>query len=264
MNNSPLSYTAKGGHILHWQPADQPIPVLFCSALADIEGPKAIRGGIPVCWPWFGPKEGKPQHGCVRTREWTVVSDQMTGGVRYVELALTDAGNAETYGYQGWKLTLKIEAGTTLRILLTTQNEGRNSISITQALHTYFLIGNIEASLLEGLDGKSYIDKTQNENVFLHEGLLDIKQETDRVYLDTREVQIRDEQNQRVIAIKSEKATAMVVWNPWTEKCKSIPDLEDKDYKRFVCVEAANFPEPVLIEPGQQFTLDMEIEVRSL
>lgn len=257
-------FTTKGAHILHWQPNDHHEPVLFCSTLADIQGPKAIRGGIPLCWPWFGPKEGHAQHGWARTHPWSVVSNETNHGTQKLIMTLARPLGSEASTFDGLSLTLQVIADNNLKVMLTTRNEGDQTSNITQALHTYFLVGHIENTLLDGLSGKTYVDKTKQETNHIQNGLLAIDQETDRIYRNVNRIEIQDHHFRRLIQVESEHASAMVVWNPWEEKCKSIGDLEDGDYQRFVCVEAANVPEPVSISPGEEFTLDMKISVSEL
>jgi len=261
MSSSDLSYTTKGGQVLAWRAEGHDNPVLFCSALADITGSKAIRGGIPVCWPWFGPREGSAQHGIVRTAEWRLLRDETINGSQYVEIDLSSQHlPPSSWPYQ-WNLSMLITAATSFQLQLTTLNEGNEPFFITQALHTYFLVGNIFDTQLSGLDRKKYIDKTKQNERMTQQGLLTIGQEIDRVYLDTQLVRIHDTANQRVMEVKSNQASSMVVWNPWEEKCRALADLQNEDYKKFICVEAANFPEEIGIEPGQSFTLDLEISV---
>ncbi|MBK7790375.1 MAG: D-hexose-6-phosphate mutarotase [Saprospiraceae bacterium] len=261
MTSSCLSYTTKGGQVLGWQAKDHVEPVLFCSALADINGAKAIRGGIPVCWPWFGPREGASQHGIVRTEKWSLLRDETLNDTHNVHMELSSQNLPSSIWPYHWNLSMLISAATSIKMQLTTLNEGNETFFITQALHTNFLVGNIHDTQLSGLDGKSYMDKTQQNEKRTQQGLLTIDNEIDRIYLDTQQVLIHDHANQRVIKVKSNEASAMVVWNPWEEKCSVMADLQNEDYKKFICVEAANFPEPIGIEPGQSFTLDMEISV---
>ena len=263
MSSSRLLYTTKGGQVLGWQEDAVGKPVLFCSTLAEICGPKAIRGGIPVCWPWFGPKEGSTQHGIVRTAEWRLLRDETIKGNHYVEMDLSSQNLPLSDWPFQWNLNMLITAANTFKLQLTTLNEGNETFFITQALHTYFLVGNIFDTQLSGLDGKSYIDKTKQHESFTQQGLLTIDQEIDRIYMDTQQIMIHDGANQRLIRVLSNHATAMVIWNPWIEKCGTLTDLQNEDYKKFVCVEAANFPDEIGIEPGQSYSLDLEISVAS-
>ncbi len=256
-----FSYVNKGAHILQWKPTGVDEEVIFCSSLADIEGTAPIRGGIPVCWPWFGPKDTLPQHGFVRTAMWKTIHDAQDDKTTIVGLRLSSEDFVyEQWPFQ-WQLDLLAEAGQTLKVSLITQNTGNKPMEITQALHTYFNVGNIHKAVIEGFDGKYYIDKTRNGQKAEQKGNLTFHEETDKIYLDTCFARLVDPEWQRQIEIETQGGNAMVVWNPWEAKCKGIKDLMDDDYNRFVCIEAACTPEQVVVLPGHQHLLSMEIKV---
>lgn len=265
MKGPQFSILNKGGHITQWQPDDQPSGVLFCSALADLHGPKAVRGGIPVCWPWFGPRQGHAQHGFVRTLPWQLEIYRECEGV--VSCAMAINSSVDTFAlwpYQ-WKLELKVAASNRIMdISLITHNLGKSSMPITQALHTYFSVGDIQSAVIEGLQGKRYIDKTRQGQEFVQQGKLMIIEETDRIYLHSRAAKLIDPVYNREIKIESEGGNALVVWNPWEEKCKTISDLNASDYSHFVCIETACAPDCIELLPGHQHELSMSIKVNTI
>lgn len=264
MNGPQVSILNKGGHITQWQPFDQPSGVLFCSALADLHGPKAVRGGIPVCWPWFGPRQGHAQHGFVRTMPWQMENFRECEGVVYCTMVINSSEDTFALWPYRWKLELKVAASNSIMdISLISHNLGQSSMPVTQALHTYFAVGDIHCAVIEGLQGKRYIDKTRAGQEFEQLGDLMIAEETDRIYLHTRAAKLVDPVYNREIEIVSEGGNAMVVWNPWEEKCKTISDLNPSDYSHFVCIESACTPESLDLLPGQHHELNMRIKVNS-
>lgn len=265
MQNPQFSILTKGGHITQWQPLDQPAGVLFCSALADLNGPKAVRGGIPVCWPWFGPRQGFAQHGFVRTMPWQMESYRECDGSIFCTMSIhADGDTSEMWPYQ-WKLELKVAVSNqTMDISLITHNLNHTSMPVTQALHTYFAVGDIHCAVIEGLQGKTYIDKTRQGQEFVQKGDLILIEETDRIYLHSHAAKLKDPVYNREIDIESEGGNALVVWNPWEEKCKTISDLNPADYGHFVCIEAACAPDCIDLLPGHHYSLNMRIKVKEI
>ncbi|MBK8698728.1 MAG: D-hexose-6-phosphate mutarotase [Saprospiraceae bacterium] len=263
IGNSQIKVCTKGAQVVHWQPKHATQPVLFCSDKADLDGPLAIRGGIPICWPWFGPNEGLPQHGFVRTREWHLVEHRVTEGDFYALLETTSDDNTESIWPGHWKLTCEIEAKAELTVRLTTHNLGVEPLYITQALHTYFQIADIPQVEIEGLDQVSYIDKVNGGVISSQNGPIIINEETDRIYYHPGNVVIDDQGNQRKIQITNTGADAVVVWNPWLEKCNAIKDLNPADYKKFVCVESAKVVEAVKVNGQTHNTLQTIISIEN-
>ena len=265
MNSPQFSVLNKGGHITQWQPLDQPAGVLFCSALADLNGPKAIRGGIPVCWPWFGPRDGHAQHGFVRTMPWQMESFRECEGAIFCTMSIQSSEDTFALWPYQWKLELKVAASNhVMNISLITHNLDQTSMPITQALHTYFTVGDIHSIVIEGLQGKTYIDKTRHGQEFVQQGDLILKEETDRIYLHANAAQLIDPVYNREVSIESEGGNALVVGNPWEEKCKTIADLKPSDYGHFVCIEAACAPDCINLLPGHHHELNMSIKVNTM
>lgn len=256
-----------GGQILSFRPTGSD-EVLFLSDKAFFEEGKAIKGGVPVCWPWFGPHpkdKSLPAHGFVRNRMWKVMHTETTGnGATRVSLGINSSPETESIWPYAFALTLTITIGKTLSLELTTRNTGNQPFSITQALHSYFSVGDISKTDISGLDGRQYIDKTDNDMNKTQTGDVTINTEVDRVYYDVPAVlSIADKSQQRQIQINSSGNRTAVVWNPWSEISAGSADLQDDDYRRFLCVETANaLVDEVKIAAGNEYRLTAEIGVQ--
>ncbi|NJN31787.1 MAG: D-hexose-6-phosphate mutarotase [Synechococcales cyanobacterium RM1_1_8] len=249
-----------GGQILAFQPAAA-APVLFLSPCAYYAPGKAIKGGAPVCWPWFGPDpegKGRPAHGFVRNRLWRVIrTETLTSGETQVVLGLNDSEETRAIWNHGFELAIAFTIGTRLQIELTTRNTGDTAFTITQALHTYFAIGDIGQVGIQGLDGTQYLDKVDSGAEKAQTGTLDIAQEVDRIYLDVPpSLVIDDAALGRCIKIDSVGSKTAVVWNPWAAISASSGDLEDGAYQQFVCVETVNAANEVVeVAAGADYKL---------
>lgn len=256
-----------GGQILSFRPTGSD-EVLFLSDKAFFEEGKAIKGGVPVCWPWFGPHpkdKSLAAHGFVRNRMWKVMHTETTGnGATRVSLGINSSPETESIWPYAFALTLTITVGKTLLLELTTRNTGNQPFSITQALHSYFSVGDISKTDISGLDGRQYIDKTDNDMNKTQTGDVTINTEVDRVYYDVPAVlSIADKSQQRQIQINSSGNRTAVVWNPWSEISAGSADLQDDDYRRFLCVETANaLVDEVKIAAGNEYRLTAEIGVQ--
>lgn len=250
-----------GGQVLSFQPISQEHDVLFLSPKAYYQSGKAIKGGVPICWPWFGPDPeglGRPNHGFVRNRLWTVLSTDTTpSGETLITLGVSSTGETKELWPYDFDLRIEISVGTTLAIALMTLNRGDTPITITQALHTYFTIGDVNQVKVIGLDNTRYIDKVDGGAEKTQSGAVAIAQEVDRIYKDVpRELIIDDSPLGRKIHITSTGSKSAVVWNPWVDISLKSGDLEDDAYMRFICVETTNAAEDVVtIPPGNEFRL---------
>lgn len=233
------------GQVLSFQPANESHNLMFLSEAAYYQAGKGIKGGTPICWPWFGPdpeRMGRPAHGFVRNRFWNVIRTEVTaaGGCK-VTLGLTDTPETRAIWPHSFNLFLEITVGESLNLELITRNPTAHSFPITQALHTYFKIGHIDQIAILGLDGAEYIDKTDNGITKLQTGAVMIDKEVDRIYQGIQgELLIDDIALARTIRITSKGSKTAVVWNPWARISVEMGDLEDYDYESFVCVETAN------------------------
>lgn len=254
-----------GGQITSWAPAGQ-ADVLFVSPASRWEAGRAIRGGIPICFPWFGNKADDPQapaHGFVRTAAWTLESiQQMDEGVVVSVAVESDSASMSRWPHR-WRLALRATFGATLRVELAVTNNGDTSFDYEVALHTYFAVGDAAALRITGLEGISYLDKVDGGRTRVQEGAITIAAETDRVYVDTAgRIDVDDSILRRRIHLGKTHSRSTVVWNPWIEKSRALADLQDDDWRRMVCVETANVrPHDVALGPGARHVTSMTVSV---
>jgi glucose-6-phosphate 1-epimerase len=253
-----------GAHVTSWRPAGEE-EVLFLSSKSRWEDGEAIRGGVPVCFPWFGPKEDDPKapsHGLVRTKAWQLDSITQAGKDVIVSL-FTESSEATKKWWPGdFRLLLRATFGAYLNIELATTNTGAATIRFEEALHGYFRVGSVEKARIRVPDTSHYIDKTDSYREKPQSGDIVISSETDRVYLNTRaEVTLEDPVWKRRIHIAKENSVDTVVWSPWAEKAHALADLQD-EWTHMVCVEPSNvLRSAVELAPGQQHKLKAVIRV---
>lgn len=262
--NSPKAsalISTHAGQVLSYQPTTVSDDLMFLSAKAYYQDGKAIKGGAPVCWPWFGPDpegKGRSAHGFVRNRPWNVINTEMTpdGDIKIV-LNLQDTPQTREIWPHAFSLTQEILVGDSLNLTLLTHNTGNELLSIIQGFHTYFRIGDITQTSVLGLQDCLYIDKIDNNATKKQAGVVTITSEVDRIYQNVGNTLIIDDQAlNRCIQIISQGNNTAVVWNPWKEIAAEMADLEDTDYQRFLCVETTNAASDVIaIAPGQDFRL---------
>lgn len=255
-----------GAHVLSFCPQGGS-DLLYLSEQALFQPGKAIRGGVPVCWPWFGPDPqglGRPAHGLARTRLWALRSASETpAGATRLTLGLGDSAETQAIWPYAFDLTLDITIGATLRLELRTRNTGDAPFDITQALHSYFSIADLGQTRVLGLEGGRYIDKATGAGGVEREqvGEVEFSGEVDRIYTGTPARQaIVDAAGQRTIALMAQGSHTTVVWNPGPAIAAAMADLPDEGYRRFVCVETANAADEVItVAPGGEHRLAVEI-----
>ena len=245
-----------GGHILSYQSNGE--ERLWMSPKANLEAGKSIRGGIPVCWPWFGAHlsdESKPAHGFARTSIWTLVDAQDHEEFASVTLGLENSVANPLFPHD-CSLAIKVTLTDKLSVELITTNLGNQPIEITQALHTYLPISDLNNACIAGLKGVDYADKLKGfARATEDRDSVDLKEPTDRVYFDDSNCLILTDKNQETRIYKQNSGTT-VVWNPGKETANNMADIGAEHYRGFLCIEAANAMEDkVRIEPGESFTL---------
>jgi glucose-6-phosphate 1-epimerase len=244
-----------GAQPLHFQPLVGS-PVLWLSEHAVYAAGQAIRGGIPICWPWFGPHPTdatKPSHGFARTRMWQVeAASGAPGGASVLRLGLSDDEETRALWPFAFSLQLTVTLSTRLRVELSIHNPGDELFTYTGALHSYFTIGDIGAITIHGLENTPYIDQVDQRHRKIQTGPIAISEETDRVYLGTGATcTIEDQALGRQIEAAKSGSRSTVVWNPWVDKSRSLADFGDDEYHRMVCVETANaFDDQVTVPAG--------------
>lgn len=228
--------------VLSYQPIAATEDLLFLSDQSCYEPGKAIRGGIPICWPWFGPDpqdiEGM-SHGFVRNDFWTVVDVSAPSSFETkVTLKFTSSNLNWPYDYA---LELEVSIGSELGLELLTRNLGDQAFTITQAFHSYFKVGNINQVQILGLEGSEYLDKCDEDSQKYQTEMLQIDAEVDRIYngLESTLI-IEDAALKRRIEIRSSSHKSTVVWNPWLIRSEKFEDLAPESYQSFLCLETGN------------------------
>lgn len=255
------------GQVLSFQPAGSDDDLLFLGGKAYFESGKAIKGGIPICWPWFGPDpqgEGRAAHGFVRNWLWTVISAvALSDGSIEIRLGIADDSDTRAIWPHTFNLFQVITVGRTLKLELITLNAGDVPFSITQGFHSYFKVGDISQTRVQGLDGLRYIDKLAGGADKTQQGELTIDGEVDRIYEGVEgDLNVDDAALGRRIRIRGSNSSTGVVWNPWVDTTRSMADLDDDDYKDFVCVETLNAASEVVEVPARdEVSIGVEIAV---
>jgi glucose-6-phosphate 1-epimerase len=257
-----------GGHVTSWRPAGLE-EVLFVSAATRWQEGRAIRGGIPICFPWFGNKADDPKapaHGFVRAVPWKLESISQAGGSVAVSMFTESDANTNKWWSADFRLALRATFGRELRLELEMANTGNAGLQFEEALHTYFRVADVEKVRICGLDSVRYLDKTDAFREKAQHGDLAIGKETDSVYLNTRHaVELQDPGLRRRIQVSKENSLSTVVWNPWVEKAKAMSDFGDEEWKQMVCVETANVGQfAATLAPGSKHVLKAAIQVTSL
>ncbi|NDL62466.1 D-hexose-6-phosphate mutarotase [Acerihabitans arboris] len=248
--------TLQGAHLLAWQPAGEE-PVLWLSDISEFKDGVAIRGGVPICWPWFG-KVASPNHGFARILPWHLDLHQEDGQQVTLALSLHDRAVTEQYWPKPFTLTAKFTLGATCGIELEAKGDFQN----TTALHSYFNIKDIANVSVGGL-GTHYIDKVNGGVEAEQQGDVSFSGEVDRVYTRPQDVSlIHDRGNKRVIEIHHHNHSDVVAWNPGAELARKMSDVSDEGYKTYVCVETARVNEPLVATPTAPARLSAVLKVR--
>lgn len=250
-----------GAHVLSYQRHDEPASI-WLSDKAVLDGSKPIRGGIPLCWPWFGPAparvgSGKPSHGFARTSLWTLdgVSDHGDGTL--VHLSLRDNETTRQLWPHAFELELDVLVGKELALVLTTRNTGKEPLVYSGALHTYLQISSPEAVSVSGL-GEPYADKLTGQNG-QQQGPLTLNGPLDRVYWQP-DAQVCIQDGERETRVVSGNHDSVVVWTPWLEGASAMADMSDDGYRTMLCVEAAIANEAgVTVAPDEEHSFSTVI-----
>jgi glucose-6-phosphate 1-epimerase len=244
----------QGAQVTGFQKDGEP-PLLFVSKLSQFAPGKAIRGGVPICFPWFGPREGDVAHGFARVTEWRPVSTNINSdGSATVRLLLPETSAKAKW--PAFKTEFVITVGETLTMELATTNQSTEDLVIEDCLHTYFAVGDIGNVAIRGLKSASYLDKA-DKGLRKQEAdeAIKITRETNRTYLNTTSaIEIDDRTFGRRIRIEKSGSDSTVVWNPWTTQL--MPDFAVEEHERMVCVESGNVGENRrVVKSGKTATL---------
>ncbi|WP_223460499.1 D-hexose-6-phosphate mutarotase [Pseudomonas sp. A-R-26] len=274
-----LLVAQQGAHILSYQLAGQP-PLIWLNDEAVFKTGKSIRAGVPVCWPWFGNFARNPQsvqamrvsneapsaHGLVRAMDWELGGIKAEGESLKVEFLLPYPEG----GFPGWPhqvdLTLNIHLDEQLHIQLTSHNRGAETVSISQALHSYFAVSDVRDVHVEGLNDLSYIETLEDWKTKQQSGDLRFSGETDRIYLDVPpQLNIVDPAWERRIVLTSTGSRTAVIWNPWIDRAAAFSDMADDGWQRMLCIETANVMSDVVnLKPGASHTLGVSVGSKPL
>ena len=258
----------QGAHVTSWKPVGA-AEVLFVSAQSRWENGVAIRGGVPICFPWFGGKADDskaPSHGFVRAKTWQLDGITQSGGAVTVTMSTTSDEITKKWWPADFRLEHRATFGRQLHMELVLRNTGKTVLRFEEALHSYFRVGDIEKARVRGLDGMRYTDKVDSRRVKVQQGDVVITSETDREYLDTpHAVELDDPALRQRIRITNENSRTTVVWNPWEQKAKALADLRDDEWKQMICVETCNVSEfAVDLAPGQEHSMKSTIAISKL
>lgn len=267
-----LDICQQGGQILSYFPDIGQPPLIWLSDCAEYAKGQGVRGGMPVCWPWFGDiqrnptavqkmtTKGAPFHGLARTLDWQLLSSCADSTSVQLSLQL-DA----SHGLADWPhaamLQLRIELGERLTICLDNHNLGIEPLAISQALHTYFAVSDIHQVAVLGLEHCSYHETLEQWQLREQVGALSFSGETDRVYLQVPEhLQIVDQGWQRRIHLRTQGSRSVIVWNPWIEKAHTLSGFAGDAWQQMLCIENANvLADHLLLAPNERHRLQLEL-----
>ena len=257
-----------GAHVTSWKPSDAE-EVLFVSSQSQWNDTRPIRGGVPVCFPWFSNKVddvNAPMHGFARTTAWKLESVKQTGDAVTVSMFIESDDATRKWWPADFRAVLRATFGPALILELDVVNTGTMSFRFEEALHTYFRVGNIETVLVKGLSGADYLDKTDNKRRKTQVGEIAVVSETDRTYLHTDAVvELEDPALHRQITIAKENSLSTVVWNPWIQKAKAMPDFGDTEWPEMICIETCNVGDSfVELTPGQHHQMQAIVRISNL
>lgn len=252
-----------GAHVTSWK-NDHGEELLFVSSKAIFKPPKAIRGGIPICFPQFSNIGSLEQHGFARNRLWTIDADPppfstTSSSKTFVDLILKPSEEDMKIWAHSFEFRLRVALGPGGDLLLTsrirnTSVDGK-PFSFTFAYHTYFSVSDISEVRVEGLETLDYLDNLQNRERFTEQGdAITFESEVDKIYLSTpTKIAILDHEKKRTFVLRKDGLPDAVVWNPWDKKAKAMVDFGDEEYKHMLCVEAAAVEKPITLKAGEEW-----------
>jgi glucose-6-phosphate 1-epimerase len=234
----------QGAHVAEWQPAGEK-PILFMSGASAFKRGKAIRGGIPVIFPWFGDRHDGhpgPAHGFARTADWEFGFAALSGDELHMSLLLTPSEASRALGFDHFRVSYHLTFGRTLNLKLSVVSDAETPLVYEEALHTYFAIGDIRQTSVTGLHNVEYLDKRDGgaKKVQTDDPLI-LTRDTDRVYLSTESTCVIDDAaNHRKITVAKTNSSTTIVWNPWAELTAKLADMEPDGWEGMICIETAN------------------------
>jgi glucose-6-phosphate 1-epimerase len=263
--NAKATVYLQGAHLAHWQPVGQQ-SVLFLSRKSDFAPGKAIRGGVPIAFPWFAARhDGKtgPSHGFARIQDWTLAFAAMAGDDLHLTFTLGPTELSRGLGYDHFHLAYELTIGRTLTMRLSVANEADTPLVFEEALHTYYSIADIHEANVTGLEGTTYLDKMEDMRETVQHGAVAITGPTDRVYLNTAATcALRDAGGRRRITVAKTNSNTTVIWNPWESGALKLSDLDPSEWHEFLAIETVNAAaNAVTLAPGATHTMQAHISV---
>lgn len=259
----------QGGHVISWKPKLIKEDILWLSTNARYEKGRSIRGGSPICWPWFGdhPTDGSYcVHGFARVAPWKIESSaQLKNGATKIVLKLNPTEKELKQLTYNYELELTITVGDTLYLNLKTTNLSSHPFTISEGYHTYFNVSDIGNIKITGLENSVYTDKFDNYNRGIEKGPIKFNGPFDRVYSNTsNDCYIEDDLFNRVITVKKSNSNSTVVWTPWGKKASEMGDMgAENEWRKMICLETANLLEnSVVIYPGLSHSISTEYSVQ--
>jgi glucose-6-phosphate 1-epimerase len=277
-DHAELLVAQQGAQVLSYQRLGEPA-LLWLSDEAIFRQGKSVRAGVPVCWPWFGNLqrnppavqamfhgEQAPAHGLVRGRDWQLLGIVGDGDALRIEFSLPQAQGDLPDWPHNVELKLLIELGDRLTLTLTSHNLGNDCVTLSQALHSYLAVSDVRQARVEGVEGLDYIETLADWQQRHQQGALAFTGETDRIYLQAPErLSIVDPHWNRRITLQGSGSRSAVIWNPWTDRARELPDMADDGWQRMLCIETANvWDDVVTLNPGETHALGVTIGSEAL
>jgi glucose-6-phosphate 1-epimerase len=260
----------QGAHLTHWKPSGQ-TPALFMSERSAFVPGKAIRGGVPICFPWFGGRSdggSGPSHGFARIEPWELafaaLMPDAAGDSLQLTFVLGPTELSRSLGFDHFRIACEMVLGATLTMRLTVANLGDKPLRFEEALHSYFSVADVHQAPVTGLESAEYLDKRDhNLQKTAPDGPLQLTSFSDRVFpANTASTIIHDAGNQRIFRIEKQNSATTVVWNPWSDGSATLADLGPDSWLTFLCVEAANTgSDSITLEPGATHTMTLSVRV---
>lgn len=257
-----------GAQVTSWKPAGND-EVLFVSTKSRWQEGQAIRGGIPICFPWFrakGDDHQAPAHGFVRTETWQIESIIQNEGRVSVSMFTESDEQTRRWWPGEFRLIHRVMFDPELKLELICRNTGTTPLRFEEALHTYNRVADVEQVHLQGLDTVRFLDNTNANQEKIQIGDVALASQTDSAYMNTDSaVDLLDPKMRRQIRLQKDNSLTTVVWNPWREGAAALRDLGDGEWKQFLCVEASNILDSsVNLDPGQEHKMTAVLSVTKL
>lgn len=254
----------QGAQILQYQPKHRANSLLWLSKANTGQVGKALRGGIPLCFPWFGthPQGLQPAHGFARNQIWELqnVSYDEAQAIHHVDFILQDSPETRKIWSHAFRLKLRISCGISLNLDLQVENIGSQAFEFSFAWHSYFQVDQIRRVEIHGLQNAEFMDKLQSNQRFCETAAVTFQQETDRIYPKASGHYQIVQAGHTAIEIAAPRCVSAVVWNPWQDKAKRLGDIAEGDWQHFVCVECGQIAtETVRLAAGSKVDYQLKI-----